>query len=334
MKVRMKKKAFTLVELLVVIAIIAMLVTLLLPAVQSAREAARRIQCANHLKQVGLAILNHESALGMFPGGGDRPWPLLEENLVGGVGGAGGQFHGPEKNGFSWAFQVLPYLEENAVTNLQTTQDIAATIIPIYNCPSRREPSRTPGQNVMMDYASATPRGARRSGDEWVPFEPRNETSFWGNNAPFTPPKNTQYWGIIVRANAWPPTTKESIGCSRPTTGGKISDGLSKTMLVGEKRLTVDAYKRGAWHDDRGWSDGWDPDTVRCTGFPLGPDLQNESDAPQGIRDYGFHFGSAHREGIQSVFADGAVHRIGYDVDMQIFDNMGDRRDGLNVQFD
>ncbi len=73
---RNKSHGFTLVELLVVIAIIAMLVTLLLPAVQAAREAARRTQCINNLKQIGLAVLTHESARNMFPGGGDTPWPL------------------------------------------------------------------------------------------------------------------------------------------------------------------------------------------------------------------------------------------------------------------
>lgn len=337
MSKRPLRQGFTLVELLVVIAIIAMLVTLLLPAVQAAREAARRTQCINKLKQIGLAILNHESTLAKFPGGGDTPWPSLEHNVVGGA-----QL-GPEKHGFSWAFQVLPYLEEGAVLGLDTTAKIAQTVIPLYNCPSRREikPSTATtfggaGSNVMMDYASATPRGGRSVQGDFREYAHNDENSFWQGSI-WTVPNGKKYYGIIVRANAWPPETKESVNGSSPTTAGKVTDGLSKTMLVAEKRHTVDRYSglpTPAWHDDRGWSDGWDPDTVRSTGFDMGQDLATEQDAPKGIRNYGFQFGSAHSEGIHSVFGDGAVHRISYSIDPEVFNNMGDRRDGNPVAFD
>ena len=79
------REAFTLVELLVVIAIIGVLLALLLPAVQAAREAARRAQCQNQLKQVGLSVLNHESARKVFPTGGDIPWPKPENYVKGGT---------------------------------------------------------------------------------------------------------------------------------------------------------------------------------------------------------------------------------------------------------
>ena len=324
-----KTKGFTLVELLVVIAIIAMLVTLLLPAVQAAREAARRTQCINNLRQIGLACLNHESALGMFPGGGDTPWPRIEDNVIGGIN------LGPEKHGFSWAFQVLPYMEELNVHQITSTEQIERTFVPMYACPSRRElnPSAQQGGRILMDYASATPRGGVRSGGEFRQYSWDSEDSYWQGSI-WSVPGNKQYNGLIVRANAWPPTTKNDVGSSKPTTAGKVVDGFSKTMLIGEKRLIQARYQTGDWHDDRGWSDGWDPDTVRSTAFEYGRDLAQPQDAPRGIRDFGFHFGSTHQIGMHAVFGDGAVHKIPYSIDREIFNSMGDRRDGGPVEFE
>ena len=321
-----KTKGFTLVELLVVIAIIAMLVTLLLPAVQAAREAARRTQCINKLKQIGLSILNFESALTVFPGGGDTPWPRIEDNVV------NGQQLGPEKHGYSWAFQILPYLEEGAVTNLTSTEVIDKTFIPLYGCPSRRDlnPSAGQGGRILMDYASATPRGGNSRGGEFREYGWDSEDSYWQGSIWSVPPKK-QYFGIIVRANAWPPSTKNDVGSSKPTKAGKVVDGMSKTLMVGEKRLIQSRYATGDWHDDRGWSDGWDPDTVRSTAFDYGRDLRQAEDWPRGIRNYGFHFGSTHEAGMHSVFGDGSVRRIDYDIERVIFNSMGDRRDGAAI---
>ena len=107
---------FTLVELLVVITIIGILIALLLPAVQAAREAARRLQCQNNLKQIGFAMLNHEHVQGNFP-----------------TGGWGWQWIGDPDQGFDyrqpggWMFNILPYLEQQALHDLQSGKSTSST---------------------------------------------------------------------------------------------------------------------------------------------------------------------------------------------------------------
>src|SRR6188508_2190306 len=118
---------FTLVELLVVIAIIGMLVALLLPAIQAAREAARRTQCTNHIKQMMLAMHNFESAKRTFPSGGIGPYARIEDYLTdsktakaNGTTPKGSPL-GPDQQGMSWAFQILPYLEESATYDIRSS---------------------------------------------------------------------------------------------------------------------------------------------------------------------------------------------------------------------
>jgi prepilin-type N-terminal cleavage/methylation domain-containing protein len=121
---RIVSSAFTLVELLVVIAIIGILVALLLPAIQAAREAARRTQCKDNLKNMGLAILNHVDSLRVFPTGGTGYSPKLSDYV------ANGKPFGTDKQGLGWSYQILPYLEEGAVKNvidMQTLVQISPT---------------------------------------------------------------------------------------------------------------------------------------------------------------------------------------------------------------
>ena len=111
----------------------------------------------------------------------------------------------------------------------------------------------------------------------------------------------------------------------------KITDGTSNTMLVGEKFIRPDLYEGGSSSDDRGWSDGWDPDSMRSTCFPPLQDAITSLTSDDSM--FGFfadvpNFGSPHPGGFNCVFADGSVRTISYDIDPEVFDFLGDRQDG------
>ena len=158
---RRSSAAFTLVELLVVIAIIGILVALLLPAIQSAREAARRIQCKDNLKNIALAMQSHVDALKVFPTGGERyvAGPTLAGSIERYV--ENGKPLGPDKQNLCWGYQLLPYIEETAARSVVTQEDLEKIVVPIYACPSGR-PAGT-HMNQITAKNRVGPRLCRRS---------------------------------------------------------------------------------------------------------------------------------------------------------------------------
>ena len=342
-------RAFTLVELLVVIAIIGVLVALLLPAVQAAREAARNNQCKNQLKQIGLSIANYESALKVFPTGGGHWKPAIENYIE------GGKPVGPGKQGLGWGYQILPYLEQGAVQGITTTAQIQATVIPGYVCPSRRpavaivDPNSPLLNVVLSDYVGAMPCGytdytmqTRRA-----PITQANDTAgnrrlmLFGGAAsdPFVTkiPNNMIYLGAITRTQSYGTcnrgvcTRTKASNVSELVEMQHIEDGTSNTLLIGEKFVRPDLYATGSDSDDRGWSDGWDPDTMRSTCYQPMQDTTigvAANNALFGQISDVLNFGSPHPGGFNCVFVDGSVHTIRYDIDQLLFDRLGDRRDG------
>jgi prepilin-type N-terminal cleavage/methylation domain-containing protein/prepilin-type processing-associated H-X9-DG protein len=356
-EVRPFRPGFTLVELLVVIAIIGILVALLLPAIQAAREAARRSQCKNQLKQMGLAILNHVNNFKVFPTGGAGPDVDIANYS------AGGRPFGPDKQGLNWTYQILPFLEEGAIRNITTQAQLQAVVVPLYVCPSRRSPGERSATNGVattffpVDYAAAQPCTAQCVvGSSGCPalilYDPRdsvplsadgykkNQPSFWGGKtgavAGTSALDGQVYDGVIVRS-AWQQANNTFANVTRPVNIAKITDGTSHTLMVGEKYVRTDQYDGGSKSDDKGWTDGWDPDTMRSTCFAPYQDTDGQGFQFQPLNSPGdlfghdrdvYYFGSAHSGGFNSAFADGSVHTIGYDIDIVVFNGLGTRAGG------
>jgi prepilin-type N-terminal cleavage/methylation domain-containing protein len=363
----LSKRGFTLVELLVVIAIIGILVALLLPAIQAAREAARRTQCKNQLRQIGLAMLNHVDSHRVFPTGGAGFHPDIA-NYV-----SGGKPFGPDKQGLGWGYQILPYLEEGAIQGITTKAELELAVVAIYVCPSRRSPTIGAGsgtnQAFLIDYAAAQPctfecapgspgcvNPARYDPRDAVPITfdgyGKHLWPFWGgevSNPPVVPGSSSAndyqvYDGVIVRSSWWymgrdasGHPIGEFVSVPRPIRFAQITDGSSKTFLLGEKYVRSDLYEGGGKSDDQGWADGWDPDGIRSTCFQPYQDSDGtgfnnpEFQPPNSNMDiFGkdqdvYYFGSAHTGGFNGVFADGSVHTLSYDIDPLMFNALATR---------
>ncbi|MDZ4657796.1 MAG: DUF1559 domain-containing protein [Bythopirellula sp.] len=342
--------AFTLVELLVVIAIIGVLVALLLPAIQAAREAARRTQCKNQLRQMALAALNLESAHNVFPGGGIYSWPEIVQFS------SGGKAFGPSKQGLSWAFQILPYIEQNGVHNLSTTAQIVDTPVAMYFCPSRRPPTRNPdpnNSNWLMDYAAINPVPTRGEVGDAL-FDAHVPTNAWcqsgygfwgakdyGSNGVIgvktREELGTEYVdfnGVITRSSYF---VKRGDLNAKPKLLGypvvsaeSISDGLSHTVMFAEKRINHTKYDEHKADDDRGWSDGWDIDTIRSGACPPRHDSALDTGPNTGYASV-LTVGAAHPGGFHVALADASVISLNYDLNVEQLNQLAHRADGTTV---
>jgi prepilin-type N-terminal cleavage/methylation domain-containing protein/prepilin-type processing-associated H-X9-DG protein len=288
---RSRYTGFTLVELLVVIAIIGVMVGLLLPAVQAAREAARRTQCVNHLKQIGIAVHNHHDTFKILPHGGWH-WSSPPEYTSGGA---------PEiapRQGAGWAFQILPFLEQDAIwqgsgqATLEEKQIQAiGARVPGYFCPSRRSPQ------AHIAAAWYGPPGTYAHGQ--IDYAGSCSTN----------------QGAIVRAN-----DANIDNRTVALTFASITDGTSNTLLVGEKRLNSLQVGNIQSDDNEGYSSGWDHDVMRFSDRAPLPDGRS-GDGNQ-------RFGSRHPGVFNVVLVDGSVRNLSYTIELEIFTRIGNRRDG------
>ena len=297
----MRRCAFTLVEFLVVITIIGILMSLLLPAVQAARESARRGQCLNNLKQIGIGFHSHESVWGYFPSGGLGPSGVGGRTFVNGTNPAN-----YISQRWGWCYQILPQIEQATLWSLPPGQDatIISTPLSIFYCPTRGR------QKVVTSIAVSDYAG---NGGNWGSIPSSSASSF---NGVITASQNSVSGGVTTQTG------------SPPISLAAITDGTSNTLLVAEKWLLPDWYDlrtTGAETciDNEGWCNGWDNDTICANGLP-------QSDIVPG-NQCSLIFGSAHANGMTALLCDGSARFLPYNINATIWQNFCTRNDGKSI---
>jgi prepilin-type N-terminal cleavage/methylation domain-containing protein/prepilin-type processing-associated H-X9-DG protein len=291
-----KRHAFTLVELLVVIAIIGVLVALLLPAIQAAREAARRSQCKNNLKQIGLALHNYESSRRTFP-----PGYISTAATVNGPG------TGP---GWSWGAYILPYLEESSI-QIDFHRDITDPLydqtrvltLPVWRCPS--DPVEAPIFPVQSSAGGSTI--TQLAFANYVGVAGTYEVTVY-------PDQGT---GVLFR--------NKSIAIKQ------ITDGLSHTIMVGERdskkspeTTWVGAITNSVVPPLNPAYDNEGPPVLVLTNTGTVADGRVPNNALDHVEDSN----SEHPQGVHFMFADGSVQAINNDIDPNVWVALGTRAGG------
>jgi prepilin-type N-terminal cleavage/methylation domain-containing protein/prepilin-type processing-associated H-X9-DG protein len=312
---RFKRAGFTLVELLVVIAIIGVLVALLLPAVQAARESARRMQCANNLKQMGLGFMNYHDSNKWFPQG--AVWRSSTA--------------GERDNRGSFFVRMLPYVEQQALYNLfdmsrntddqrmtsaATSERLVGQVITTFICPSDTVRRRGTAPNFIMPASYHTNMGPNfqitNNGNCSCPLFQTFRTFSRPNTGDTNPP------GPFTR-RGWQYQSKMS----------DCLDGLSNTIFVGEARAECSGHINGGWSASNRWG--------AFTQVPINFDsCRTMAEAQSEGKDFCYAncnwntevgFKSLHPGGCQFVFGDGSVHFLQQNIDMKLYNLLGDKSD-------
>jgi len=338
------------VELLVVITIIGILIALLLPAVQAARETARRLQCSNNLKQLATAGLEFEAACGHLPPDG---W---------GYNWIGDPDHGRDwKQPGAWVYNVLPFIEQQNLHDLQSgltgaarataAAQMLSTPLAIINCPTRRplalypiSASSTPAATASS-YPSGTafhPTGSGTIGT--VPstvaksdyaanggnyYTDPSYTGVFGGGGPGdyasgSSPAGLQGWahlgtyatGVIYAASQIPLA--------------QVTDGASNTYLMGEKYLDPDNYYTGLDPGDNEDAYTGDNEDLQRLGGPVTNGVTGPKQDTSG-QQVQHDFGSAHNSGFGMVMCDGSVHIVSFNIDLITHGLLANRADGIPI---
>lgn len=308
-----RPNGFSVVELLVVVVIIAILVGLLLPAVQKVREAAARTRCVNNLKQIGIGLHGYHDAFGTLPHGGkdgchDPVHPDVASACAAGTGPQGSPYTFPtgkpheRRVEWSWPYHLLPHIEQGPLHVEGDDAAVRRTPVATYFCPSRRGPTAL-GDAAKGDYAGNAGNGLAAA--------------------------NTS--GVVTRYGL------------PPVRFAGVTDGLSNTLLVGEKRMKLDRFNQTEDDDEPFVSPGWDADAVRAattdpdTDASWGPnrDVLRTTAPPFAEPNSGLsQFGSSHPTGTNLLACDGSVRHIRFAPDREVFRRFCTKAEGNNFTLD
>jgi len=330
---------FTLVELLTVIAIIGVLLALLLPAVQAAREASRRISCQNNLKQLGLALQNHATAVGSFPGLGSQP-----------------------QTSFSVHARILPYVEQQGLNNLidfrqplmlggggspcvNPIQAAAAqTVIPLFLCPSDGTNPR------FSDFLYFQPPGGSSGGTNYVVCSGSGKDTYYDLRFPsdgmFWRDSSVRFADIRDGTSHTIVLSESLLGTGSDTNGGMPQDpkrqmasmcsqfslNPSDPGLAGVVNPDLEAIVANAtyWRGCRGATWIWGREQVNTFSAYMPPNTPVPDMAAKGIGFFAAR--SNHPGGVNAVFADGSVHFISDTIPLDVWRTLSTRAGGEVVQ--
>lgn len=310
------RSAFTIIELLVCIAVIGILMALLLPAVQMARESARRVQCQNNLKQLSLAVIQHEDTFNVYPSNGWGYQWMGDPDRGSGIKQPGG-----------WIYQILPFIERADMHNIGAglpdplkrleLAELSSMTLSAVRCPTRPAPAACPRDPVIVwrnaELASHFSRTdyVANAGDRLLRTPVEGPQSLAeGDDPSYAWPDSTAASGIVFQRSEIRPRD--------------ITDGMSNTYLLGEKFVDPTFYTiYGDEGYDQPFAVGADWDLVRWTEKPPLQDRNTAYD-PQ-------RFGSAHTGGFQAALCDGSVRAISYTVDGNVHRHLGNRHDAAVV---